>query len=59
MEVPASGGPPGAASLRSGGYSADDEPVQIPTTGLPPAAVGFMVLGAMIVVAVAGFLLLR
>jgi len=41
------------------GYSADDEPVHIPTTGLPPAAVGFMVLGAMIVVAVAGCLLLR
>jgi protein phosphatase len=40
-------------------YSADDEPVHIPTTGLPPAAVGFMVLGAMVVVAVAGFLLLR
>ncbi len=59
MEVPASGRTPGAASLRPGGYSADDEPVQIPTTGLPPAAVGFMVLGAMIVVAVAGFLLLR
>jgi protein phosphatase len=40
-------------------YSGDDEPVHIPTTGLPPAAVGFMVLGAMVVVAVAGFLLLR
>lgn len=51
---------PGANhSLRPGGFSADEEPVQIPTTGLPPAAVGFMVLGAMIVVAVAGFLLLR
>jgi protein phosphatase len=48
-----------AASLPPGSYSADEEPVQIPTTGLPPAAVGFMVLGAMIVVAVAGFLLLR
>ncbi len=47
------------SSLPPGGYFADDEPVQIPTTGLPPAAVGFMVLGAMIVVAVAGFLLLR
>jgi protein phosphatase len=37
----------------------DDDPVQIPTTGLPPAAVGFMVLGAMVAVAVMGFLLLR
>ena len=47
------------SSLPPSSYSADEEPVQIPTTGLPPAAVGFMVLGAMIVVAVAGFLLLR
>jgi hypothetical protein len=40
-------------------YSADDEPVYIPTTGLPPRAVGFMVLGAMVAVAVAGFFLFR
>ena len=59
MDVASSGRPPNTSSLRPGNYSADDEPVQIPTTGLPPAAVGFMVLGAMIVVAVAGFLLLR
>lgn len=59
MDVASSGRPPPTSSLRPGNYSADDEPVQIPTTGLPPAAVGFMVLGAMIVVAVAGFLLLR
>jgi protein phosphatase len=36
-----------------------DEPVDIPTSGLPPSFVGFMVLGAMILVAVAGFYLLR
>jgi len=48
-----------SSSLPPSGPFADEEPVQIPTTGLPPAAVGFMVLGAMIVVAVAGFLLLR
>lgn len=36
-----------------------EEPVDLPTTGLPPSVVGFMVLGAMVLVAVAGFLLLR
>lgn len=45
-------GPPGS-------YDANDDPVHIPTTGLPPSLVGFMVLGAMLVVALAGFLLLR
>jgi protein phosphatase len=40
-------------------YSPHDEPVSIPIDGLPPALVGFMVLAAMIVVACAGFLLLR
>jgi PPM family protein phosphatase len=40
-------------------YTLDDEPVQIPTTGLPPSAVGFMVLAALVIVAVTGFVLLR
>jgi protein phosphatase len=40
-------------------YELTDEPVELPTTGLPPSLVGFMVLGAMVLVAVAGFLLLR
>jgi len=40
------------------GFDADDS-VQIPTNGFPPSVVGFMVLGAMFVVALAGFLLLR
>jgi serine/threonine protein phosphatase PrpC len=40
-------------------YSPHDEPVSIPIDGLPPALVGFMVIAAMIVVACAGFLLLR
>ena len=40
-------------------FSLDNEPVQIPTTGLPPSVVGMMVLTAMLVVAVAGFLLLK
>ncbi|HEY3237421.1 MAG TPA: Stp1/IreP family PP2C-type Ser/Thr phosphatase [Polyangiaceae bacterium] len=39
--------------------SVEDEAMEIPTEGLPPAVVGFMVLGAMLVVAVTGFFLLR
>jgi protein phosphatase len=42
-----------------GSYDPNEDPVHIPTTGLPPSLVGFMVLGAMLVVALAGFLLLR
>jgi PPM family protein phosphatase len=37
----------------------DEEPVDIPTTGLPPQWVGAMVLGALVLVAVTGFFLLR
>ncbi|MBI3207117.1 MAG: Stp1/IreP family PP2C-type Ser/Thr phosphatase [Polyangiaceae bacterium] len=40
-------------------FNLDDEPVQIPTTGLPPSAVGFLVVGALLVVSVIGFFLLR
>jgi protein phosphatase len=40
-------------------YDANDEPVQIPTTGFPPSIVGMMVVGAMVLVAITGFLLLR
>jgi hypothetical protein len=40
-------------------FGSDDEPLQIPTTGLPPSVVGFMVLGAMLLVAVMGFFVLR
>jgi len=43
----------------SAAFGGDDEPVQIPTTGLPPSLVGFMVLGAMVLVAVMGFFVLR
>jgi hypothetical protein len=49
--------PEGNPFLQS--YNLDDEPVQIPTTGLAPSVVGFMVLGAMVLVAAAGFVLLR
>ncbi len=40
-------------------FNLDDEPVQIPTTGLPPSAVGALVVGALLVVSVIGFFLLR
>jgi len=40
-------------------FSPQDEPVSIPIDGLPPALVGLMVIAAMIVVAYAGFWLLR
>jgi protein phosphatase len=40
-------------------YTADDDPVQIPTTGLSPGLVGAMVVGAMLLVAVTGYLVLR
>jgi PPM family protein phosphatase len=55
----------GSAALRAqsapplGSYGPGDEPVELPTTGFPPSLVGFMVLGAMVLAAVAGFLLLR
>ncbi len=47
----ASGAPPS--------YTIDNEPVSIPTSGLPPSLVGIMVLGAMLFVALAGYLLVR
>ena len=40
-------------------FNIDDDPVSIPTDGLSPSLVGTMVLVAMLLVAVAGFLLLR
>jgi PPM family protein phosphatase len=49
-------GPP---SERTPLYSSDEDPVQIPTTGLAPSVVGVMLLGAMLLFALAGFLLLR
>jgi PPM family protein phosphatase len=52
-------GVPRAEAAEVGRYSPHDEPVSIPIDGLPPALVGFMVIAAMIVVACAGFLLLR
>ena len=40
-------------------FNIEDDPVSIPTSGLPPSLVGMFVLVAMLLVAVAGFLLLR
>jgi hypothetical protein len=42
-----------------GAYHPGDEPIDLPTTGLPPQLVGVIVLGALLLVAVMGFLLLR
>jgi serine/threonine protein phosphatase PrpC len=49
---------PSGSTMR-GDEPAFDEPIELPTSGLPPSLVGFMVLGAMVLVAVAGFLFLR
>jgi PPM family protein phosphatase len=49
-EIPASAPPPPAEF--------EDEPVYIPTTGLPPAVIGFMVVGSLILVAALGFFVL-
>jgi protein phosphatase len=51
--------PPVDSVADVGRYSPHDEPVSIPIDGLPPAMVGLMVIVAMIVVAYAGFWLLR
>jgi protein phosphatase len=40
-------------------FNIEDDPVSIPTSGLPPSVVGMVVLAAMLLVAIAGFLLLR
>jgi protein phosphatase len=58
--TPTSGTP--SASRASGAppaFNIEDDPVSIPTDGLSPSLVGTMVLVAMLLVAIAGFLLLR
>ncbi|HYP89398.1 MAG TPA: hypothetical protein VEQ59_14625, partial [Polyangiaceae bacterium] len=58
--TPTSGSPTGARiSNPPQSYGLEDDPVSIPTSGLPPSLVGMLVLGAMLFVALAGFLLLR
>jgi hypothetical protein len=56
--APSAGGVP-KSSLPPPVFNLDNEPVQIPTTGLPPSIVGIMVLSAMLVVAFVGYLLVR
>jgi protein phosphatase len=50
---------PGSELREAPEFGAQDEPVSLPISGLPPAAVGAMVLAAMILVALTGFLLLK
>jgi protein phosphatase len=57
--APASGTPGARVSGPPAAYSLDDDPVSIPTSGLAPSFVGMLVLLAMLLVAIAGFLLLR
>jgi serine/threonine protein phosphatase PrpC len=66
MTNPMAGGTPAAGNpvtARISGpppaYNLDDDPVSIPTSGLTPSLVGTLVLLAMCLVAIAGFLLLR
>jgi protein phosphatase len=55
-----SSAPPGSrVSGPPPSFSMDNEPVSIPTSGLPPSVVGIMVLGAMLFVAMLGYLLVR
>ncbi len=51
--------PPPRVSTPAPTFNIEDEPVSIPTSGLAPSLVGMMVLTAMLLVAIAGFLLLR
>jgi serine/threonine protein phosphatase PrpC len=58
--TPTSGSPAGQrVAGMSPTYGIEDDPVSIPTSGLPPSLVGMLVLTAMCLVAIAGFLLLR
>jgi protein phosphatase len=61
-DAPAASPAPEAQALAPeaiGRFSAGDDSVQIPTSGLPPSVVGVMVLVCMVAVAVGGFFLLR
>src|SRR6185369_6622383 len=55
-----SSNPPGArVSGAPPSFSMENEPVSIPTSGLPPSVVGILVLGAMLFVAMAGYVSVR
>jgi len=51
--------PPPPAAQPAAVYNPDEDPVQIPTTGLHPRAVGALVLTALLLVAVTGYVVLR
>jgi protein phosphatase len=50
---------PGLDLREAADFGGQDEPVSLPISGLPPVVVGGMVLATMILVALAGFMLLR
>ena len=56
-EGPVSGSPPSSGPFPP--TSQDDDPVDIPIAGPPPAIVGLIVLGSLLLVAVVGFILMR
>ena len=66
-EAPAGAAPPPSSSIPSSSPDSyapqpapfDDDPVDIPIAGPPPAVVGLIVLGSLLLVAVVGFILMR
>jgi PPM family protein phosphatase len=61
VQSPLSGAPGAPSTHRSGAPRGffGEEPVDLPTTGLPPSVVGFIVVGAFLLVVAMGFWLLR
>jgi protein phosphatase len=62
MMSPLAAGGSGAPMARASSAPAEgrrEEPVDLPTTGLPPSVVGFIVIGAFLLVVAMGFWLLR
>ena len=61
MMSPLAAGGSGAPMARASGApgARTDEPVNLPTSGLPPSVVGFIVVGAFLLVVAMGFWLLR
>ncbi len=51
--------PQASAAKRPSSFPPSDDPVELPTSGMSPATVGFLVMAAMLIVTVLGFVLLR